>query len=861
MPLENSALPVSVELIVDDPTTGALPRDRIHLGYDARETRAPRLFRSLITLGEEPNGDPRVQLENHAGYGLNTSPAALTVVGGLFDGESLDRSDPLGGRLTYTPMPPTSTVDLGIGERYRVGLGASTPVTLDAEVEMVAGANEKRATAHLAPLPQSVEASYIPGATADQRTVTVTSSAVVGDVDLAYRDTDGGVPLLGAVVHASDLPTQVTVAQTAERAGTIDTNGAFGSVEFGLADGDPVLGTVDGPYVNLVDDGTHSSVAARIDGLRRASVDATDTIAADIEVTPAGRKPVAIDVQRPGLVVTGSVEDLPEHLTLDADLDGPVVTYDGHGQGLDDLTIEAVADAPLFARATHLSTHATDIPAAFVFEVRKRHQEPTPGVVLLDGIEVTSSAPIGTVEFEADDGGASLLPAQAGATYVDTPLRFAIAARVDDFERVSLIRRLGGWTDLGTTVGAGPFHVKVQTNDPTVSGDALLIEGDVADLPHVLDASVRPPSEQHDGALLLEASADIDALDLRVEPQLPLMERPGADPDIIAIGLEGIPSELEADIVASDTGASVSLDNAIGEVEALLTSGPIGQIGDDGDDSGIYVRALSDQFVAMGRLSDVTALSFAADPIAVDVTTLQAQPFTIDAEVDDPDGRDARRDHRGRRARPARRGLLRGGRRRFRLGRPRRVDRQPHPRRRQPARRQSQRRRGALRRRGDRRRSGAVRDPCRDRQRRRRGRRRRGVRPDLRPGLRHRPGPAGRSRRGRQPGRCPDHRRAHRFRPRARPAHRPVRPGQRGHRGHLRDHLAVRPRPALRGRRRRRQRPAGGESFALQQVLPVDDPSGLRQPVRVAAPDVVQARTRSRRCSTPTSAPPARTDR
>ena len=90
---------------------------------------------------------------------------------------------------------------------------------------------------------------------------------------------------------------------------------------------------------------------------------------------------------------------------------------------------------------------------------------------------------------------------QAGATYVDTPARFAIAARVDDFERVSLIRRLGGWTDLGTTVGAGPFDVKVQTNDPTVNGDALLVEGTVEDLPHVLDASVRPPSEQHDGAL------------------------------------------------------------------------------------------------------------------------------------------------------------------------------------------------------------------------------------------------------------------------------------------------------------------------------------------------------------------------
>ena len=636
MPLENSALPVSVELIVDDPTTGVLPRDHIHLGYDARATKAPRLFRSLITLGEEANGDPRVQIENSAGYGLNGSPAALTVVGGLFDGESLDRSDPLGGRLTYSPMPPTSHIDLGIGERYRVGLGASTPVALDAEVEMVTGGNEKRATAHLAPLPTSLEASYVPGATADQRTVTVTSSAVVGDVDLAYRETDDDVPQLGAVLHATDLPTDVTVEQTAERAGTIETNGAFGSVEFGLADGDPVLGTADGPYVNLVDDGTHSSVAARVDGLRRASVDATDAIVADIEVTPAGRKPVVVDVRRPGLVVSGEVANLPEHLSLVADLDGPTVTYDGFGQGLDHVKIEAESEAPLFARATHLRADATDLPPAFELAVRNRHVETGSGVVLLDGVEVTSTAPIGTVEFEADDGGASLLPAVRGATYVDTPARFAVAARVDGFERVSMLNRIGGWTELGTTLGAGPFHVKVQTNDPAVPNDALLLEGDVVDLPHVLDARVRPPSEVRDGRLELDASDGIEAIDLRVEPQAPLLERDGADPDIAIVGLEGVPAELNADVVMSDSGAAVTLDHAIGEVDVTLTSGPLGEIGDDEEDAGAYLRALPGQFTARGRLHDVSALSFDADPLLVGVETSRAQPFVIDAQLDDP---------------------------------------------------------------------------------------------------------------------------------------------------------------------------------------------------------------------------------
>ena len=83
------------------------------------------------------------------------------------------------------------------------------------------------------------------------------------------------------------------------------------------------------------------------------------------------------------------------------------------------------------------------------------------------------------------------------------------------------------------------------------------------------------------------------------------------------------------------------------------------------------------------------------------------------------------------------------------------------------------------------------------------------------------------------------HRRAHRFRSRARPAHRPVQPGQRGHRGDLRDHVAVRPRPAVHSPRTRRETCTCRISRRTTNLL-VDDPSRLRQPVRVAAPDLVR---------------------
>ena len=102
MLLELAPLPVKIEAIVDDPTAGALPRENINVGYDARDSRAPNTWKATATLPDD-GSDALTTLnivKDVAGAGTT-----ITTVGGLFDGDSLARKDPMGGAITYTPVP------------------------------------------------------------------------------------------------------------------------------------------------------------------------------------------------------------------------------------------------------------------------------------------------------------------------------------------------------------------------------------------------------------------------------------------------------------------------------------------------------------------------------------------------------------------------------------------------------------------------------------------------------------------------------------------------------------------------------------------------------------------------------------
>ncbi len=216
MLLELAPLPVKIEAIVDDPTAGALPRENINVGYDARGSRAPNTWKATATLPDD-GSDALTTLnivKDVAGAGTT-----ITTVGGLFDGDSLARKDPMGGAITYTPVPTQATLGLTLGSYMEVRAGANVPVGVKARAEIVDGARAQLANFNLAGLPQSLRVRLEEPGT-NQRIVTYAASASVPSLDATYSDATGGALKTKVVAKASGLPTGMVLHQTGARAAT-----------------------------------------------------------------------------------------------------------------------------------------------------------------------------------------------------------------------------------------------------------------------------------------------------------------------------------------------------------------------------------------------------------------------------------------------------------------------------------------------------------------------------------------------------------------------------------------------------------------------------------------------------------------
>ncbi len=622
-------LPMSLELVVNDPTNGGLPRQHIDLGFDARASKTPKSWHADITLGTAAAGDPTVTITPQT---TPRSPGdSLAIFGGLFDGDPLSPQDPMGGSLNYAPMPATATIGLTLGTAAdRVDLATPTPAVVDGTVELVDGQREQLITAHLDTIPATVGLAYAVGADDAHRTITYDASSVLSQLQVAYRDTLDGVPTAGVTAAAVDVPTHVVASQTGAKAGSLVTNGAFGRIEIGLANGDPVLGPASGDYVKMLTTPTLNSVAVRLDGVKGASVDATDKIVADLSLTDAGRLPLALFVDTPDLHATGTVDHLPNHMTLSADIAHQVVDYNAT-QGLDDILITASSPTPFLETADKLRLHLADVPASFTLTVSQTQLKIGPAVVSTTN-DVTSTAPLGLVEVSVSDG-PIIVPVGAGLELHGQGTQFRLGVRVHNFEHVAITQGLGQ-THLQATAKSEPFSLFYADDDRTVSGT-------ISDLPHVTDVTIQPPSGTNPGHVTLDDSASIGTLVARVDQVAPFLDRPGADPHIVSVTLTGIPASTELTIGSSDAATSFSADHPIAVIEGLLTSGPEGSdvripvtASDDGD--GVLLRATPTEFAAFGRVHRLKNLEVATDPLHVKFSAEQSQVFHVDLGLDEP---------------------------------------------------------------------------------------------------------------------------------------------------------------------------------------------------------------------------------
>lgn len=587
---ENGPLPVSVEALIDDPSAGNLPRENIAFGYDVRDDRAPQSWEAAITLADGERADDVAKLDvEHTTSGAG---AGVTVTGGLYDGDDLQRRNPLGGRLAYRPAAPSANFGLTIGERLQLRLGASAPVTLTAEAELVDGPAAKRIRATLDQLPRSIVLDYEQTGE-NERVAAYTASASVPKVDVDYRLEEAGTLKQRAVVIAKQLPLGMRIEQTARLAGNFAaTGGALGSVEVGFANGDPrLLAGADTPYAYAVTDGELKSYAGRVDELVSASFDATDAIELDTEF--AARKPFVVKLDLPDMKVDGRLDELPRRASVNVNLTGGSIAYDGFGDTIDRIAVEATRTTPWFARATRVAGEVRALPPKVTigFDIKAKEAR------------FDASAPVGKIEFAGADGALESAPrGEAGIVLRDTPGRFAVAARVFGLQEARIWRDPAS-TDpdlmrLAAKIAPGPFGAVME--------DATdLVEARVADLPGTLSATV---SDQPANVVVTyDAGAPI------AEVTASAVKKSGVFFDRvkrIEALVRGIPQKGTIFVGKRAKGVDFGADSAIALVEVKLSSGPEAPLPPD-DHSGGIVEDLADRFTATLRMRGIRSASLA----------------------------------------------------------------------------------------------------------------------------------------------------------------------------------------------------------------------------------------------------------
>ncbi|MEX2194228.1 MAG: hypothetical protein WD844_03005 [Thermoleophilaceae bacterium] len=607
---EVAPLPLRVEAIVDDPTNGALPRERINVGYDTRESMAPVLWRAVATLPDDGSAGLTTLEVDQEVVGAG---ATLTTLGGLFNGDALDRQDPIGGRLRYTPVPPTSDIGLTLGDHLEVRAGSSIPTLVNAVAEIVEGPREQEIKADITGLPQSLRVRYEePGA--DQRTVTYEAATGVPALDASYTDRTGGTLTSKAVAHATGLPTGMVVRQTGAKSGDfVATGGTLGSVEVGYANGEPVLMNVDHPYARVVQDGVLSSYAGRIDALQSASVDATDDITAELQLGLDGRKPFRALVEQAtgGRTIDGRVSDLPRHLTVQYDPDNGRVDYDGFGETIQQIDVTAEQTAPFFGRVTKIDGTIKTLPPQATVNFKPDGA----------GMKLETNQPIGEAEVLLTSGPDSSLPAGTfGAKVEDLPDRFTA------FGRVSGLRLVDVTT---TAAGAVTGHVKLASTPLKLIYEkpGSRVDASLSAIPSDVTVAFDPAA----GRVDYDANAGIDRVDAVVTSDAPLF----GDVKRIQARIDGLPSNVSVGFKpASGSGIEVAATPGVDMIEAALTDGrDVFPVLAEGK-SGAILRDVPDEFSAFVRLFNVQAVKFVS---AGNTLTANLKAGPVDGNLQDID--------------------------------------------------------------------------------------------------------------------------------------------------------------------------------------------------------------------------------
>ncbi len=570
--------PVSIEAVISDPQGGLLGRRQLAVGYDARDDRAPGRFVLSTPLDTILHPAPTVT----ASLAQTDRGEKIALLAGAFDGTPAARVDPAELRLHYDRSPDSATITANIGQAVSINTTTNRPGPAQITGRIVSGADQTRFNANITDLPSSLSLSANTGG---NLSATYGASAPVSRIDGSFEQLHGTTLEQKAILDLRNVPTGLSLSQDDEGGQVHTTGGPLGLAKVGFANGEPQFLT-DDAYAYLKSDASgFQSTAIQIPGIEDAVFSLGDVprISATLQSTKFRVR--AVDPQR---TIDALVDKLPHQLDLTFDLAGGVVDYDGHGSGIDRITLAADQTSPFFGRATKVRGTIEGIPARTTVSFSA---DPSDG-----GVEV-SPDPIGKIELLASNGPETLVPgAGQGAIYQDvTGGDYLISARVLQLRKIGF--RTTPNLGLQAITAGGPFTLSAQT-------DTLKADGEILDLPQDTTLGLTTGGTTSVSFVGKNGNGDnvgIEHLNLRAESiGGTLFGRASR----VEARIDGIPSPETLSLTQAGGGIAVEAASSIDKIRLAAASRAIDFDADQpaGANQAIHYVDNSAEFVASARV-------------------------------------------------------------------------------------------------------------------------------------------------------------------------------------------------------------------------------------------------------------------
>ena len=460
---------VSIEAVAIVP--GAL-NTYVAFGQDGTAAGTAKNWRAALTFA----GLSATTADLNLNVSTTAQPSLLAVQGEMFSGPDPDAPDRVfRGNAAFTPVPASFNTRIRASQARQQVIVASAPTTLDARVSVLSPGRKQHVDVTADQLPSTIDVVHTTAG--DSETTTYDASGPISRLTGSYRDKVDGDIVTAAALDAWGIPEHLTFEQTAEQTTVAAPDGKIDRIQARFAKGSDVgpLEPGTAPFARFHRTTSSDFTAAlQVSDLQSVSINQSAPYGGRLVfATAPGLFPFTADDDVTSTHLEGSLSNLPADTSVSVDLDNGQVTFDGHGTGIDEITLKATRPDPFFTRVTRLEAALEGLPASETINVKQ-----------LDGVmSATASNPLGTITLLASDGADAPAISGSGASYDDTPALYRAFLRMSGLKGVSF--------------QADPMIGDLQTAQSqffTVKGNAggLTFDGTIQNLPAHMTFAMKP---------------------------------------------------------------------------------------------------------------------------------------------------------------------------------------------------------------------------------------------------------------------------------------------------------------------------------------------------------------------------------